>query len=85
MSIYEVYEKKEKAIYPKKDFISMCLQILQDEEINNKEWIEVGEKAPTRDVLMNILTRRTAFTNPLWKKALMRGLGYKSINELIGE
>lgn len=84
MSIFEIYEKKEKAIYPKSDFINSCLQMLQDAETNDEEWIELGEKAPTRDVLVNILIRRTAFTNPLWKKTLMKGLGYRSINELLG-
>lgn len=85
MSIYEIYQSKEKAVYPKSDFVNMCLAVLQQEEETNKEWIEVGEKAPTREVMFNILTRRTAFANPLWKKSLMKALGYRSINELTGE
>lgn len=85
MSIYEVYETKQNAIYPKADFVNNCLEILKNAEINDKEWIEVGEKAPSRDVLVNIFIRRTAFKNPLWKKALMRGLGYRSISELVGD
>ena len=84
MSIFEVYESKQNAVYPKSDFINNCWKILQEAEVNDKEWIEMGEKAPTREVLVNILIRRTAFKNPLWKKALMKGLGYRSINELVG-
>lgn len=83
-SIFEVYESKERAVYPKSDFINNCLKLLQDAEVNDEEWIEMGEKAPTREVLVNILTRRTALTNPLWKKTLKRGLGYRSISELTG-
>lgn len=84
MSIFELYESKEKAVYPKSDFIDECLRILQEAEIKDKEWLEVGEKAPTREVLKNVIVRRTALTNPLWKKTLMKGLGYKSIKEMMG-
>lgn len=85
MSMFEVYKTKEKAVYPKSDFINQCLAILQEEEQNNEVWIEAGEKAPTRQVMMDILVGRTKLTNLLWKKALMKGLGYKSINELMGD
>lgn len=85
MTIFEVYEMKEKAIYPKTEFRDDCMKLLLEAEANDKEWLEVGEKAPTKDVLVNILTRRTALTNPLWKKTLMKGLGYNSITEMLGE
>lgn len=85
MSIFEVYRTKERAIYPKADFFNSCMSVLKDAEENDAEWIEVGEKAPTRDVLLNILNRRTAFTNSLWKKALMKKLGYKNIKEMMGD
>lgn len=84
-TIFEIYEMKEKAIYPKTEFRDECMRILQDAELNDEEWLKVGEKAPTKDVMMNILTKRTAFTNPLWKKALMSGLGYSNIKEMLGE
>lgn len=84
MSIFEVYRLKESAVYPKLDFRDKCMKILQDAESNDEEWLMVGEKAPTTDVLINVLTGRTELKNPLWKKALMKGLGYKSINELMG-
>lgn len=85
MSIFEIYELKENAIYPKSDFRDECYRILLDAEKNDDEWISAGEKAPTKDVLINILTKRTAFTNYLWKKALAKGLGFKNINELMGD
>lgn len=84
MSMFEVYRSKEKAIYPKSDFIDQCLCILNDDENNNKEWIEAGQKAPTRQVMIDILVGRTKLTNYLWKKSLSRGLGYKSIQEMMG-
>lgn len=85
MSIFEVYESKERAVYPKSEFINECWKILQESEERDEDWIEIGEKAPTREVLLNILMKRTALTNPLWKKALMKGLGYKSIKDLMGD
>lgn len=84
MTIFEIYNSKERAIYPKSDFINECWKLLQEAEAHDEEWKEVGEKAPTREVLVNILTRRTALTNPLWKKTLMKGLGYKNAQEMIG-
>lgn len=83
-SMFEVYRSKEKAIYPKSDFIDECLSILQNDEKNDVEWIEAGEKAPTRQVMIDILVGRTKLTNYLWKKSLSRGLGYKSIQEMMG-
>lgn len=84
MSMFEVYKSKEKAVYPKSDFIDQCLGILHNDENNNEEWIEAGQKAPTRQVMMDILIGRTKLTNYLWKKSLARGLGYKSIQEMMG-
>ena len=84
MSLFEIYRLKEDAIYPKADFREECLKILQEAERNDNEWIEAGEKAPTKDVMINILTGRTPLTNYLWKKALAKGLGFKSIKELMG-
>lgn len=84
MSMFEVYKLKEKAVYPKSDFINLCLGILQDAEATNAEWIEAGVKAPTRQVVLDILGQRTKLTNPYWMQALKKGLGYKSVNELIG-
>lgn len=85
MSIFEVYESKERAIYPKSDFIDNCLEILQKAEREDNDWIQTGEKAPSRQVIVDIFTRRTKLTNPLWKKALMIGLGYRNIQELMGD
>lgn len=85
MSMFEVYKSKEKAIYPKSVFIDECLSILQNDESNDKEWIAVGEKAPSRQVMVDILVGRTKLTNFLWKKSLARGLGYKSVKELMGD
>lgn len=85
VSIFEIYALKEKAVYPKSEFLDKCLKILQEAEVNDIEWLELGAKAPTREVMMNILTKRTVLTNPLWKKTLMNGLGYSSINEMLGE
>lgn len=85
MSMFEVYKLKEDAVYPKLDFRDKCMRILQEAEENDEEWLAANEKAPTHTVLNNILNRRTVLKNPLWKKALMKGLGYKSINELMGD
>ena len=85
MSIFEFYRMKEDVVHPKLEFRDECLRILQESEKNDAEWIEVCEKAPTREVLFNILSQRTKLKNPLWKKSLMRGLGYKSIQEMMGD
>ena len=85
MSIFEVYKLKERAVYPKSDFINQCICILQEEENNNDEWMEADVKAPSRQVMLDILVGRTKLTNPYWKKALMKGLGYRTINELMGD
>lgn len=84
MSIFEVYESKESRRYPKLEFRDECMRILKEAEKNDEDWIQSSQEAPTYDVLVNILTKRTELKNPLWKKALMKGLGYKSINELMG-
>lgn len=85
MSMFEIYRSKEKAIYPKSDFINKCLSILQNDERNDEEWIEAGEKAPTRQVMIDILVGRTKLTNYLWKKSLAKGLGYNSVKEMMGD
>lgn len=85
MTIFEVYKSKEKAVYPKSDFIDLCLGILQDEEKHNDEWLEVGMKAPTRQVIIDTLNGRTKLTNPYWKKSLAKTLGYKSVKEMMGQ
>ena len=85
MSIFEVYKLKERAVYPKSDFINQCICILQEEESSNDEWMEADVKAPSRQVMLVILVGRTKLTNPYWKKALMKGLGYRTINELMGD
>ena len=84
MSIFEVYESKESRTYPKLEFRDECMRILKEAEASDEDWIAAGQEAPTEDVLINILVRRTDLKNPLWKKALMKGLGYKSIKELMG-
>lgn len=85
MSIFEIYEFKESAVYPKMDFREKCMSLLKEAETSDKEWIEAGEKAPSSDVLLNFLTGRTKSFNHLWKKTLAKGLGYKSIKELMGD
>lgn len=85
MSMFEVYEAKESRAYPRLEYRDECLNILRNEEKSNKKWIAIGQKAPTEEVMMNILSRRTKLTNPFWIEALMKGLGYKSINELMGD
>lgn len=85
MSMFEVYKAKANAVYPKLEYRDECLRILREAEQNDEEWIEVGEKAPTEMVMINILIERTPLTNPLWKKALAKGLGYKSVKEMMGD
>ena len=84
MSIFEVYASKESRSYPKLEFRDECMRICVDAEKNDEEWIAVGQKAPTGDVLLNILSGRTELKNPLWMKALQQGLGYKSVKEMMG-
>lgn len=84
MSMFEVYKAKANALYPKLEYRDECLRILNEAEQHDESWIEVGEKAPTETVMINILTGRTPLTNPLWKKALAKGLGYKSVKEMMG-
>ena len=84
MSIFEVYESKESRKYPKLEFRDECMRILKEAEENDSEWLHVGQEAPTEDVLLNILTKRTELKNPLWIKALQKGLGYKNIKEMMG-
>ena len=85
MTIFDVSELKEDAIYPKLQFRDKCMKLLKDAEASNEEWIAVGQKAPSDAVLTNILTKRTELKNPLWMKELQRGLGYNSIKEMIGQ
>ena len=83
MSIFEIYASKEKAVYPKSDFINDCWLLLKEAE-KSEEWILAGEKAPSREVVVNILTGRTVLTNPLWKKVWIKGFGFKDAKELMG-
>lgn len=84
MSIFEVYETKENRRSPKLEFRDECMKILKDAEKNDEEWLAVNQEAPTESQLLNILVRRTELKNPLWKKALAKGLGYASVNEMMG-
>lgn len=85
MSMFEVYKAKANAVYPKLEYRDECLRILKEAEKTDKEWIEVGEKAPTEDMMINILIGRTQLKNPLWKKTLAKGLGYESVKEMMGD
>ena len=85
MSMFEVYNSKEPRAYPRLEFRDRCLDILRDKERSSDKWIAVGQKAPTEEVMNNILSRRTKLTNPLWIEALMEGLGYNSVEELMGD
>lgn len=85
MSIFEIYESKESRKYPKLEFRDECMRILKEAEKTDSDWILVGQEAPTDDVLINILTKRTELKNPFWIKALQKGLGYNNIKEMMGD
>lgn len=70
MTIPQIYESKEKAIYPKTEFIDGMFAHLLCEEKKNEEWIAVALKAPTRDTVMNWCTGATKPNNPLYLKSL---------------
>ena len=73
-SIYQIYESKPRAIATKSDFINECLAILVEREKNDPRWIALNHKAPSRDVVINYLTRRTPIKDALYKEALSEGL-----------
>lgn len=74
MTIPEIYDSKQKAIYPKTEFVDAIFDILKMREDEDREWLQVGLKAPTRDTVMNWATGKTKPTNPLYLKALSVGL-----------
>lgn len=69
MSIPLIYASKEKAIYPKTEFVDFIFDGLKSYE-DTEEWKSVSLKAPTRDTVMNWCTGATKPTNPLYLKAL---------------
>lgn len=75
MTIPQIYDSKEKAVYPKTEFVDSIHGILKMREEEDMEWTAVGLKAPTRDTVMNWVTGKTVPTNPLYLKALSVGLG----------
>lgn len=74
MTIPQIYESKERAVYPKTEFVDTIHDILKVREEEDKEWHAVGLKAPTRDTVMNWVTGKTVPANPLYLKALSVGL-----------
>lgn len=74
MTIPQIYDSKEKAVYPKTEFVDSIHDILKMREEEDMEWTAVGLKAPTRDTIMNWVTGKTKPTNPLYLKALSIGL-----------
>lgn len=74
MTIPQIYDSKEKAVYPKTEFVDSIHGILKMREEEDMEWTAVGLKAPTRDTVMNWVTGKTVPTNPLYLKALSVGL-----------
>lgn len=74
MTIPQIYESKEKAVYPKTEFVDSIFEIMKGRESDDAEWLAVGLKAPTRDTVMNWCTGATKPSNPLYLKALSEGL-----------
>lgn len=65
-----IYESKEKAIYPKTEFVDGIYNCLQSQESESEEWIAVGKKAPTRDTVMNWCTGVSKPADPYYLMAL---------------
>lgn len=74
MTIPQIYDSKEKAVYPKTEFVDSILEMMKTREAEDPEWASVGLKAPTRDTVMNWCTGTTKPSNPLYLKALSIGL-----------
>lgn len=70
MTLPQIYDMKPRAEYPKTEFVDMILSALQEHEMNDPSWQEVGLKAPTRDTIINWCTGKTKTTNPLYLRAL---------------
>ena len=74
MTIPQIYDSKQKAVYPKTEFVDTLVEILKMRENEDMEWSQVGLKCPTRDTVMNWVTGKTKPTNPLYMRALSVGL-----------
>lgn len=77
MTIPQIYESKEKAVYPKTEFVDFLHGALLKAEKEDAEWLEIELEAPTRAAVMTWVTGRSKPSNPLFLKTLSKATNIK--------